>query len=279
LLFGKVTSNDLTGEEKERIANRSQFFAIMNGKLMRQFVAIEIPKECISDNQIQKFLKEFHEKRQTCEEMIKQATQGPYWLPTITRDIQSFIKQGNGTPPTKQKNALTKEDWRKPIVEYLIHGTTGDQHPFEQKNGTYFMEEGELRKFYKGQRVVRRYLPYKQEVKPFKQQRWMGPYTITRVYDDNTIQIESKYQKNLGRWRSNKFLLYDWITPDQVINFDQKAVEDTTSQDYNEVHHILLENYSTQPISIRTLNGSITKKIPRENGNISRWDNCPNDYN
>jgi hypothetical protein len=36
LLFSKVINNDLTKEEKERIANRSQFFAIMNGKLMRQ---------------------------------------------------------------------------------------------------------------------------------------------------------------------------------------------------------------------------------------------------
>jgi uncharacterized protein involved in tolerance to divalent cations len=35
LLFGKVISEDLTGEENERIANRSQFFTIMNGKLMR----------------------------------------------------------------------------------------------------------------------------------------------------------------------------------------------------------------------------------------------------
>jgi hypothetical protein len=32
------------------------------------------------------------------------------------------------------------------IVNYLSHETTGDRHPFEQKNGTYFMEEGELRK-------------------------------------------------------------------------------------------------------------------------------------
>jgi hypothetical protein len=53
LSYGKVTSNDLTGEEKERIANRSQFFAITNDKLMRQFVANEIPKECISENRIQ----------------------------------------------------------------------------------------------------------------------------------------------------------------------------------------------------------------------------------
>jgi hypothetical protein len=120
LSFGKVTSNDLTGEEKKRIANRSQFFAIMNGKLMRQCVANEIPKECISENRTQEFLKELHGKYQTCEEMIKQATQGPYWWPTMTRDIQSFIKQRNGTMPKQQKEESNKLDWRTPIVDYLI---------------------------------------------------------------------------------------------------------------------------------------------------------------
>jgi hypothetical protein len=100
LSYGKITNNDLTGEENERIANRSQFFVITNGKLMRQFVANEIPKECISENRIQESLKELHKKYQTCEEMIKQATQGPYWWLTMTRDIQSFIKQKNGTKPT-----------------------------------------------------------------------------------------------------------------------------------------------------------------------------------
>jgi hypothetical protein len=102
LLFGKVTRNDLTREEKERIANRSHFFAIMNGKLMRQFVANKIPKKCISENWIQDFLKGLHKKHQTCKEMIKQTTQKPYWWPTMTRDIQSFIKQRNGTTPTRQ---------------------------------------------------------------------------------------------------------------------------------------------------------------------------------
>jgi hypothetical protein len=110
LSFGKVTSNDLTGEKNERIANRSQFFAIMNDKLMRQFVANEIPKECISWNRIQEFLKELHGKHQTCEEMIKQATQGPYWWSTMTRDIQSVVKQRNGTKPTTRKNDSTKLD-------------------------------------------------------------------------------------------------------------------------------------------------------------------------
>ena len=150
LLFGKVMSDDLTREKKERIANRSQFFAITNGKLMRQFVASEIPKECISENRIQTILKELHEKYQTCEEMIKKTTQRPYWWPTMTRDIQSFIKQHykqrNGTTSTRQKKDSTKVDWRTSIVEYLNHGATKDLHPFEQENRTYFMEEGELRK-------------------------------------------------------------------------------------------------------------------------------------
>jgi hypothetical protein len=35
LFFRKVISDDLTGEENERIANRTQFFVIINGKLMR----------------------------------------------------------------------------------------------------------------------------------------------------------------------------------------------------------------------------------------------------
>jgi hypothetical protein len=67
LLFGKVISDNLTREEKKRIANRNQSFAMMNGKLMRQFVANEIPKECISENRIQRFLKKLHGKYQTCE--------------------------------------------------------------------------------------------------------------------------------------------------------------------------------------------------------------------
>jgi hypothetical protein len=70
LLFEKVTNDDLTGEDKERIANRSQFFAIMNGKLMRQFIANEIPNKCISENWIQEFLKGLHKKHQTCKDHI-----------------------------------------------------------------------------------------------------------------------------------------------------------------------------------------------------------------
>ena len=62
--------------------------------------------------------------------------------------------------------------------------------------------KGKIQNFYKGQKVVRRYLPYKQNVSHVEQQKWVGPYTITRVYDDNTIQIENIYQKDLGRWRS-----------------------------------------------------------------------------
>ena len=83
----------------------------------------------------------------------------------------------------------------------------------------------ELRKFHKGQKVVRRYMPYKQKAILYEQQKWMGPYTITKVHDDNTIQIENKYQKDLGRWRSNTFLLYDSVNSDQVISFDQNDMK------------------------------------------------------
>ena len=47
LVFGRMISDNLTGEEEERIANKSQFFTITNVKLMRKFVSNETPKECI----------------------------------------------------------------------------------------------------------------------------------------------------------------------------------------------------------------------------------------
>ena len=81
--------------------------------------------------------------------MIKQATQGPYWWPTMTRDIQSFIKQYS---KYKQKNDTTlrsdstKMDWRKPIMKYLNHEKTKNRDLFEQEYETYFMEEEELQK-------------------------------------------------------------------------------------------------------------------------------------
>jgi hypothetical protein len=59
----------------------------------------------------------------------------------MTRNIQSFIKQRNGIMPTRQKNESNKADWRTPIIECLIHGTTEDQHSIEHGNETYFMEE------------------------------------------------------------------------------------------------------------------------------------------
>ena len=151
LVFGRVISNNLTGEEEERIANRSQFFSITNGKLMRKFVPNETPKECISENRILELLRELHRKHQTSEEMIAKVTQGPYWWPTVTSDIRSFIKQcsncnqRNGTTPNQRRNDTTKGDWRIPIVEYLTNGKNR-VHQIKQGKEIYFMEEGELRK-------------------------------------------------------------------------------------------------------------------------------------
>ena len=96
--------------------------------------------------------------------------------------------------------------------------------------------------------MIRRYLPYKQEEINFKQQKWVRPYTITRVYDDNTIQIENIYQKDLGRWESSKCLPYDCINPNQVITSVQKETKTLTSPDYGEVHQKMLECYFIQPM-------------------------------
>ena len=63
--------------------------------------------------------------------------------------------------------------------------------------------------FYEGQKIVTKYLSNKQVEIPFEQQKWVGPYIITTIHDDDTIEIKTIHQKELGRWRSKKFLSYD----------------------------------------------------------------------
>jgi hypothetical protein len=299
LSFGKVTSNDLIGEEKERIANRSQFFAIIDGKLMRQFVANELPKECISENWIQGLLKVLHEKHQTCEEMIKEASQGPYWWPTMTRDIQSFIKQynqRNGTSTMQQKKGSTKRDWRVPIIEYLSHGETNNQNILEEENRTFFIEEGELRNEANHEEskiciageqikhlIKRVHDQDNWHIEPINtiHQLFNGPYWWPTIVQETNDYINGECPK--CKENTTK-IHYGAITPNPQDDWrnpfiDYLSHERLTTANYDEMHHIMLECYSTQPISVRSLNGSFTRNIPRGNGNISRWDNCPNDYN
>ena len=98
---------------------------------------------------------------------------------------------------------------------------------------------------------------------PSKQQKWVGPYTITRIHDHDTIEIKTIHKKELGWWRSIKFLPYDWVNPNQVITFDQDGMKILTSPDYDEVHHKMLECYSLHSLRIRTHDESITKIKPR----------------
>ena len=101
-------------------------------------------------------------------------------------------------------------------------------------------------KLYEGQKVVRKYVPYKQTKTSLVQQKWIGPYTITKIHDDDTIEIKNIYQMGLGRWRSTKFLPYNWFNPKQVITFSQEETKTFSSPDYDEVHHKMLECYSIQ---------------------------------
>ena len=54
-------------------------------------------------------------------------------------------------------------------------------------------------KFLQGTKMVKKYLPYKQEVISFEQQKWVGPYTITIIHDDDTLQIKNISQRDFGQ--------------------------------------------------------------------------------
>jgi hypothetical protein len=98
----------------------------------------------------------------------------------------------------------------------------------------------------------------------------VGPYTITRIHDDDTIEIATIHQKQLGRWQSKKFLPYDSVNPNHVITFDQGGMKIFTSPDYDEVHHIMLECYFVQLLRIGTCDDTFTKIKSK-----ARLDNYP----
>lgn len=232
--------------------------------------------------------------------MIKEASQRPYWWPTMTHDIQNFIKQynqRNGTTTMQQKIGLTKRDWRVPIMECLNHGETENQSLLEEENGTYFIEEGELRKGV-NQRESKICIAGEQITHLIKrihdqdnwhiesintiQQIFNGPYWWPTIVQDTNDYINGERPKckentttkiQCGAITTN----LQKICRTPVIDYLSHGR--LTTPNYDEVHHKMLECYSTQPISVRTLIGSITRNIPSGNGNISRWDNCPNNYN
>jgi len=118
--------------------------------------------------------------------------------------------------------------------------------------------------FYEGQRVVTKHISNKQVNIPFEKQEWVGPYTITRIHEDDTIEIKTIHHKQLGRWRSKMFLPYDRVNPNQVNTFDQRGMKISTSPDYDEVHHKLLECYFAQPLpnrAHRELNSKVEPKM------------------
>ena len=130
------------------------------------------------------------------------------------------------------------------------NGNLTKQHSFRNTNhhkgeSSYSREPCS---FYEGQKVVTKCLSNKKFEIPFEKQKWVGPYTITRIHDDDTIEIKTIHRIQLGRWRSKFFLPYDWVNTNQVVTFDQDGMKIFTSPDYDEVHHKMLECYLIQPM-------------------------------
>ena len=116
--------------------------------------------------------------------------------------------------------------------------------------------------FYEGQKVVTKYLSNNPITTSFGKQKGVGPYTITRIHDDNTIEIKTIHQKQLGRWQSKMFLPYDGVNPNQVNTFDQGGMKIFTSPDFDEVHHKMLECYFVQPLRKGTCGDFLTEIKP-----------------
>lgn len=217
--------------------------------------------------------------------MIKEASQGPCWWPKMTRDIQSFIKQyknRNCTTTMQKKSGSTKRDWREPIMEWLNHGETKNQNILEEENGTYFMEDGELRKeVNQGEskiciaedqinhlkKKVHEQNGYHLNSNDTIQQVLNGPYWWPTIVQDTNDYINGerpKCKENITTKIQYGAIITDpqedWRTP----FIDYLSHGRLTTPNYDEVHHKMLECYSTQPISVRTLNGSITRNIPKE---------------
>ena len=65
----------------------------------------------------------------------------------------------------------------------------------------------------------------------------------------------------LGRWRSTKFLPYNWFNPNQVITFSQEETKTFSSPDYDEVHHKMLECYSIQVLPKEVFDEESNKRV------------------
>lgn len=124
-------------------------------------------------------------------------------------------------------------------------------------------------KFYDGQKVVRKYLAHKRIKIFFQQQKWVRPYTITRIHDDNTIEIETMHQNKLGRWRSTEILPYDLVNSNQVNSVYQEGVKTSKSLDYDEVHHKMLEYHSMQLLPNETLDENLASRVQTKTANLN----------
>jgi hypothetical protein len=146
------------------------------------------------------------------------------------------------------------------LVNTIRNGTNGSNYTNHHKEESSYSRKPCT--FYEGQKMICEYLTHQQD-KTFSKQKWVGSYTITRIYNDNTIDIQTEYHKNLGRWESIKFIPYDLVNPNQVTTFDQGKMEILTFPDYDEVRHKLLECYFAQPLATATRGDSISKVEPK----------------
>ena len=110
-------------------------------------------KICVTQEDAYDWVKMLHEYQLPHliqEERLAHVHKGPYWWPTISKDIEHVLNKCT-TCQITLGNEKT-HDWRKPIIQYLKHQMELNNFVFHEELGVlrddlshYFLKEGKLK--------------------------------------------------------------------------------------------------------------------------------------
>lgn len=94
-------------------------------------------------------------------------------------------------PLEAKTNDLEVSDTKNISLNDLNSGETSHQDThYHDENSIYSHKKEKQCKFYEGQTIVIKHMLYKQIRAAFAAQKWVGPYTITKIHDANTLELK-----------------------------------------------------------------------------------------